>query len=122
MKDSLVGGLEGTSSLVVTADHSPAHLLPTIVLSTPLMIQLMEELCTTTVAPHLGNDETTVGVHVDVYHRSAARAGDQVDFACTLDSIDGNRLGFSVSAKSGDRVVGEGRHQRFVVSRSRFAS
>jgi fluoroacetyl-CoA thioesterase len=85
------------------------------------MIQFIEELCTDIAAPHLEEDETTVGVHVDIYHRSAAREGDEVLFRSMLESVEGRRLGFSVTAHCGTRVVGEGRHVRVVVDRNRFS-
>ena len=122
MSKTLEAGLEGTLDLVVAKEHSPTHLLPTVVLSTPLMIEVMENLCTDTVASRLDPSHTTVGTHVDVYHRSAAREGETVVFRCILNSVGGGRLLFDVSARSGDRVIGEGTHERAVVERSRFAS
>ena len=121
MSDTLEPGLEGALELVVAQVHSPPHLLPTVVLSTPLMIEVMENLCTTTVASHLDDKETTVGTHVDVYHRSAAREGETVVFRCKLRSVEGGRLLFDVSAQNGKRIIGEGIHERAVVERNRFA-
>lgn len=107
--------------LVVSEEHSPQHLLPTIVLSTPLMINAMEQVCTRAVWDHLDDDETTVGTHVDVYHRAAARDGDEVILECELRSVEGKRLLFDVTARTGDVVVGDGSHERYVVDRSRFS-
>jgi fluoroacetyl-CoA thioesterase len=121
MRDTIEPGHAGTFVLVVTHEHTPPHLRPTVVLSTPLMIQIMENLCTDTVASHLDEKDTTVGTHVDVYHRSAAREGETVVFRCNLKSVEGRRLLFDVSAQSDERVVGEGIHERVVVDRSRFA-
>ena len=37
-----------------------------------------------------------------------------------LEKVEGRKLTFSVSAKEGGRIVGEGRHVRYVVNRQRF--
>ena len=121
MKETLQPRLSTSVELVVAAEHSPQHLLPAVVLSTPFMIQKMEEICTLMVWEHLDDHETTVGTHVDVYHRSAAREGEAVTFACELRSVEGRKLLFDVSARASDRIVGEGIHERFVVDRGRFA-
>lgn len=106
----------------VTKDLSPAHLAPTVVLSTPDMIRLMEEVSTMAVQDILdGYDQTTVGTHVDVSHESAARAGEEVTVMAVLENVDGSRLVFAVEATVGDRVVGRGIHRRYVVDRSRFS-
>lgn len=115
----------GTRHLVATRvgpEHSPAHLAPVVVLSTPEMIRLMEEASTAAVQPLLeAEGRTTVGVHVDVSHESAAREGEEVVVAAELTAVDGPRLTFWVEARCGDRVVGRGTHRRYVVDRSRFA-
>lgn len=121
VSEKLQPGLSLSFVLVIAAEHSPQHLLPTIVLSTPFMIQKMEEVCTMAVWNAVGEDKTTVGTHVDVYHRSAAREGEEVTFACELRSVEGRKLLFDVTVRAGERIVGEGIHERFVVDRDRFA-
>lgn len=120
MKDSLAIGLEHQLSVVVTEDLSPRHLLPVLVLSTPNMIGLMEGVCLECVQPHLAATETTVGVHVNVSHQSAAKGDELVIVRCRLVWIERRRLTFEVSAKVEDRVVGEGTHDRFVIDRTGF--
>lgn len=115
-------GLGDRRTIPVTAQLSPAHLAPTVVLSTPDMIRLMEETCTAAVQPLIeANDQTTVGVHVSVSHESAAREGESVTVTCELVGIDRRRLTFRVAATVGDRIIGQGTHQRHIIDRSRFA-
>ena len=114
MKDSLTTGVRGQSHHVVDAAMSPQH-LPTTVLSTPSMIGLIEQTCLTTVQAHLEEGETTVGIHVCVSHSASVSAGENIDIACELTEIDRRRLVFATIVTSGDRVVSEGTHQRFVV-------
>lgn len=106
----------------MTVELSPPHLAPTVVLSTPDMIRLMEETATMAVQPVLEDyDQTTVGTHVDVSHESAARGGETVTVTAVLENVDGSRLAFNVEARVDDRVVGRGTHRRYVVDRSRFS-
>lgn len=116
MKDSLTTGVRGHSHHVVDAGMSPQH-LPTKVLSTPSMIGLIEQTCLTTAQEHLEEGETTVGIHVCVSHSASVSAGETIDITCEVTEIDRRRLVFETKVTSGDRVVSEGTHQRFVVRR-----
>ena len=115
MKDTLAVGISGSTRHVVTPDMSPAH-LPNKVLSTPSMVQLIEMTCLATAQPHLDDGETTVGVHVCVSHATSVSAGEEVEVQCELTERDRRRLTFDTTVTSGDRIVSEGTHQRFVVS------
>lgn len=114
MKDTLATGVRGHSHHVVDAGMSPKH-LPSKVLSTPSMIGLIEQTCLTTAQEHLDDGETTVGIHVCVSHSASVSAGETIDITCQLTEIDRRRLVFETNVTSGDRVVSEGTHQRFVV-------
>lgn len=115
MKDSLVEGLTGSETYTVTEDMSPPH-LPMKVLSTPDMIRLIEQTCLVGVQGHLDDGETTVGTHVCVSHASAVSAGDDIEINYELTERERKRLTFTTTVHSGDTVVSEGTHQRFVVS------
>ncbi len=99
---------------VVTADMAPPH-LPVVVLSTPSMIMLMEMASLRAVEESVGEGRTTVGTHVDVAHRAAALEGEALTVSSTVSEVDGRRIVFAVKVTSGDKVIGEGRHERFVV-------
>ena len=114
MKDTLTIGLRGQSHHVVDEDMSPRH-LPMKVLSPPSMIDLIEHTCLSTAQEHLDDGETTVGIHVCVSHSASVDAGETIDIACELTEIDRRRLVFETKVTSGDTVVSEGTHQRFVV-------
>lgn len=113
-------GISLTREVTVTSEMSPAHLAPTIVLSTPKMIELMEMAATDAVQAHLGTSRTSVGTHVDVSHESAARDGDVVTVTAKLSEVDRRALTFDVAVVVGDRVIGRGTHKRFVIDRDRF--
>lgn len=120
MESSLAPGAEHRLEVVVGPEHTPPHLRPIVVLSTPRMVEFMEQVCLEAAQSHLGDDETTVGVHLDISHDSAAREGERVVFRCRLERVDGRRLHFSVHAAVDDQVVGAGTHDRYIVDRSRF--
>ncbi len=113
-------GIEYRTEVTVSADMSPPHLAPAVVLSTPKMIELMEIAATASVQPLLGEDRTSVGTHVDVSHEAAAKDGETVTVKSRLIDVDRRRLTFEVSVSVGDRVIGRGTHQRFVIDRGRF--
>ncbi|MFP3914122.1 MAG: thioesterase family protein [Actinomycetota bacterium] len=122
MPASLAPGARHGFTVKVTAEMTPSHLRPLVVLSTPEMIRLMEEASTQAVQSALEEEgRTTVGTHVDVSHESAAGEGEEVMVEAVLVAIDGPRLTFEVEARIGDRIVGRGTHRRHVVDRSRFS-
>jgi fluoroacetyl-CoA thioesterase len=121
VKDTLAPGIEHTTETTVTPDMSPPH-LPVKVLSTPAMIQLMEQTCLLAVADHLDQDEATVGTHVCVSHVAALPAGEVVSVTGRLVEVERRKLRFEVVARGGDRVLGEGTHDRAVIDTTRFAS
>jgi fluoroacetyl-CoA thioesterase len=115
-------GLTNVRTVTVTPDLSPPHLAPTVVLSTPNMILLMEETSTWAIQPLIeGDGLTSVGTHVNVSHEAAARGGEEVEVSCELIEVDRRRLTFLVEARVGDRIIGRGTHQRHIIDRSRFA-
>ncbi len=115
MKDTLDVGIARRDTHLVTEDMSPPH-LPVKVLSTPNMIQLIEQTCLLAAQEHLDEGETTVGIHVCVSHSAAAGAGQEVTVDCRLTERDRKRLVFTTTVTCGDDTVSEGTHQRFVVS------
>jgi fluoroacetyl-CoA thioesterase len=90
------------------------------VFATGFMIVLMEWTCTQLLAPHLDPGEGSLGVHVDVSHLAATPAGLTVTVDVEVSEIIGNRIGFKVRAHDGLDLIGEGRHQRFIVVWDKF--
>ena len=119
MKDSLTVGVSGSADHVGTDAMSPPH-LPTKVLSTPAMVQLIEMTCLRTIQEHLDEGETTVGVHVCVSHVAAALSGQTVRIDCAITEIDRRRIVLATTVTCGEKVVSEGTHQRFVVKAQSF--
>ena len=90
------------------------------VFATGFMIILMECACTELLAEHLDGGEGSVGVHVDVSHIAATPVGMTVTVDTECVQIVERRVGFRVRAHDGLDLIGEGRHDRFVVDWDKF--
>ncbi len=106
----------------VGADHVIKFLGPegARVLSTPQMILFMERTCRNLVLAMLDPGHDTVGTHVNVAHLAAAPLGSKITFAAELIRMQERRAEFRVRATLGDKVIGEGTHQRAVINVARF--
>jgi fluoroacetyl-CoA thioesterase len=128
MKATLKPGLTHRFSYRVPENKTVPHTFPESpeiaampkVFATGFMIVLMEWTCTQLMAPHLDPGEGSLGVHVDVSHLAAtpARMTVTVDAECT--EVTGQRVAFHVKAHDGIDLIGEGRHERFVVMWDKF--
>src|SRR5215469_12831611 len=90
------------------------------VFATGNMIILMEWACTQLLAPHLDPGEGSLGVHVDVSHLAATPPGMTVTVDVECVAVVGPRVTFKVKAHDGLDLIGEGRHERFVVVWDKF--
>lgn len=115
-------GLKHTSELTVTDAVTAARMgsgdMP--VLATPAMMALMENAAMLAVADELPEGSTTVGGHIASSHLRPSKIGDVVRAIAEVTKVDGRKIEFNVSAYSGDVLLGEGTHLRFVVDRKRF--
>lgn len=102
----------------VTADRIGSGLVK--VFATPMMVALIEQTCLESVAPHLEPGQGTVGTHVDVSHCAATPVGMRVWCDSELVEIDRRRLVFAVRACDECGLIGEGRHERFVIDNAKF--
>lgn len=90
------------------------------VYATPAMAALMENAAMLAVANELSEDSTTVGSMLQLTHLRPTPVGEKVSATATLEEADGRRLVFSITASDTKGVIGEARHERFVVDRERF--
>ena len=117
-------GLKHTSKLTVTEDVIAVTVgsgdLP--VLATPMMMALMENAAMLAVADELPEGCTTVGGHIESSHLKPSKIGNVVRAEAEVTKVDGKKIEFKVSAYSGDVLLGEGTHLRFIVDREKFMS
>lgn len=118
----LEAGIKGRASARVTADHTAEKIgsgdCP--VFATPSMAALMEAAACQSVASHLSERDTTVGVSLNIRHNAATAIGQAVYAESELIQVDGRRLVFRVSAFDEAGEIGEGEHARAIVNREKF--
>ena len=117
-------GLKHTSELTVT-DAVTAIVIGSgdmPVLATPMMMALMENAAMLAVKDKLPEGSTTVGGHIESSHLKPSKVGDKVSVTAEVTNVDGKKIEFKVAAYSGDTLLGEGTHLRFIVDRERFLS
>jgi fluoroacetyl-CoA thioesterase len=128
MKPTLKPGLKHRLNYTVAPEKTVPHTFPESqiiasmpkVFATGFMIVLMEWACTELLSAHLEAGEGSVGVHVDVSHLAATPPGMTVTVDVECVQIVGQRVSFSVKAHDGMDLIGEGRHERFVVAWDSF--
>lgn len=92
------------------------------VLATPMMMALMENAAMLAVKDKLPEGSTTVGGHIESSHLKPSKIGDVVRAEAEVTRVDGKKIEFRVSAYSGEALIGEGTHLRFIVDRQKFMS
>ena len=119
---SLEPGLKGSAETVVVHENTAAAVGSGAleVFATPSMIGLMEKAAMDAVMPYLAEGESTVGTEIHVTHNAALPLGFPVTAEAELVEVDRRRLSFRVLARSGDEIIGQGTHTRFIVSQERF--
>jgi predicted thioesterase len=92
------------------------------VFSTPSMIAEMEETCRLLLKEQVipEKDWDSVGTIVDVKHLAATPVGAEVFFTAKVVAVDGRRVMFEVEARDKLELVGEGKHERFIINVPRF--
>ena len=117
-------GLKHTSELMVTDTVTAIKMgsgdMPVLV--TPAMMALMENAAMLAVADELPEGCTTVGGHIESSHLKPSKIGDVVRAVAEVAKVDGKKIEFKVAAYSGDTLLGEGTHPRFIVDREKFMS
>ena len=90
------------------------------VLSTPRMIALMEITSKELLDRIIGDEYTSVGIHVNVYHKNPAPIGAKLRFVSKVIEVKGRKIVFEVRCFMGETVIGEGIHERYVIEWDKF--
>lgn len=90
------------------------------VLATPRLIALLENASMVCVKNDLTDGDTTVGGYVELSHVKPTAVSSEIVLTAKLERIVGRKLHFVISAREGDKSIGNGSHIRVVVNRERF--
>jgi fluoroacetyl-CoA thioesterase len=128
MHSTLKTGLTHRFAYRVPAEKTVPFLYPEAVgfaempqvFATGFMVGLMEWTCIQLLAPHLEAGEGSLGVHIDISHTAATPPGLTVTVDALCTAVDGQRITFEIKAHDGIDPIGEGRHERIVVTWDRF--
>jgi len=90
------------------------------VLSTPMLLQLIEEAAVQCLVPVLEPDDVSLGAYVDLTHLAPTPVGFIVRTEVEVIGIDGRRINFAVAAFDEREKIAEGMHERYIVERMRF--
>jgi fluoroacetyl-CoA thioesterase len=90
------------------------------VLSTSMLVQLVESAAVHCVDPLLENDQVTLGTHIDLEHHKPVPVGFIVRTEVEVVMIDGPRISFAVQVFDEREAVAEGTHERYVMDRAKF--
>ena len=90
------------------------------VFATPFMCALMEKAAWMAIAPALNEGDSSVGTKLNISHVSATPVGLKVWAESEVTAVDGKRIEFKVTAGDEKGLIGEGTHERFIVTDERF--
>jgi fluoroacetyl-CoA thioesterase len=90
------------------------------VLSTPMLLQLVEDAAMACLAPLLDAGEISLGTHVDIAHLAATPVGLIVRTEVEVIKTDGKRVEFAFAAFDEREKVADGTHERYVTTREKF--
>lgn len=109
-------GASVTDSLTAQAAHSGTL----AVFATPFMAALMEEAAYTSLSPYLDQDQSSVGIQLNISHLSATPAGMEVWAESEVTAVNGRKISFRVRAYDNSGLIGEGTHERVVIMSEPF--
>ena len=129
MKETLKPGIRYEHRLILPPSKTVPALYPEAeeflvmpeVFATGFLVGFLEWACIKAVNPHLDwPREQPVGTHIDVSHEAATPPGLEVTATVELIAVDGRKLTFAVSAHDGVDLISRGRHERFIIDKTKF--
>jgi fluoroacetyl-CoA thioesterase len=90
------------------------------VLSTSMLVQLIENAAVAALEPIAGDTLVSLGTHIDLEHHKPVPVGFIVRTEVEVVMIDGPRISFAVSVFDEQEAVAEGTHERYLIEKSKF--
>lgn len=118
MKVGIKNQIKKTVSNALTAKAMGSGRLD--VFATPAMVAMMEEAAHTSVEAELEEGQGTVGTSMTVSHLAATPVGMEVTCESELIEVDGRKLVFDIKAMDEAGLIGEAKHERFIIDSEKF--
>ena len=111
-----------TVKKVVTEDMTAAALGSLPVFGTPYLVAMVENAAFTYLQQELPEGKSTVGTKVEVSHVSPSPVGMEITVTVEVTDIsaNGKMVDFKATATDTAGLIGEGTHQRAVITVDRF--
>jgi fluoroacetyl-CoA thioesterase len=90
------------------------------VLSTPMLLQLVEEAAMQCISPTLAPGTVTLGTHAEIHHLSPTPVGFIVRIEVEVITCDGRRIEFAFAAFDEREKIAEGTHERYLAELAKF--
>ena len=91
-----------------------------LVYATPRMVALMEGAACEAIDEGLEENETTVGIELNIQHTAATPVGLEVRAEAEVTAVEGKILTFLITASDEAGVIGEATHKRSCVITQKF--
>ena len=115
-------GMKGEVTSLVEREDTAAEVGSgsLLVYATPCMVALMEGAACEAIAPAIAEGSTSVGIELSIRHVSATPVGMEVRAEAEVTAVDGKIITFKITAYDEAGIIGEGTHQRCIISSQRF--
>lgn len=91
-----------------------------LVYATPCMAALMEGAACEAIEAGLAEDETTVGIALNLKHTAATPVGMEVRAEAKVTAVEGKIITFTITAYDESGEIGIAEHKRALVNAQRF--
>ena len=115
-------GLEGHAETMVEAADTALEVGSgdLRVYATPCLAAMMEGAACACLEGLLPEEQTSVGIRLDLRHTAAAPVGMAVSAKAVLTAVEGKKLTFEITASDEAGEIGTATHERVIVNTERF--
>ena len=115
-------GLEGHAETMVEAADTALEVGSgdLRVYATPCLAAMMEGAACACLEGLLPEDQTSVGISLDLRHTAATPVGMAVSARAVLTAVEGKKLTFEITASDETGEIGAATHERVIVNTERF--
>ncbi|MDQ2992472.1 MAG: hypothetical protein M3R30_06600 [Candidatus Eremiobacteraeota bacterium] len=89
-------------------------------LSTPQLVQLVEQAAIACIEPSLEADQISLGTHIDLEFHKPVPVGFIVRTEVEVVLVDGPRISFAFQVFDESEPVADGTHERYVIEKTKF--